>query len=77
MHHGHGRAVHWHALWTAYIGMQSEQGHAAWTWTYSINMDMDKDKIWTYCRLLLDWHIQQTTLFSEDFAEELAEVSKS
>jgi hypothetical protein len=66
-----------HAAWTwacspsAYsmdsidMVIQSGKGHAVWKWTCSINMEMDKDKIWTYCRLLLDWQGQQTTLFSK------------
>jgi hypothetical protein len=64
------------------MGTQHRHGNAAWTGVWSMDrgssMGLDMQHGQRHgCRLLLDHWGQWTTLFSEGFAEELAEVSKS
>ncbi len=51
--------------------MQQGHGRAAWTWAFSVDKSMQHEH-----RLSLNKPRQRTTLFSEDFAEELAELSE-
>jgi hypothetical protein len=53
-------------------GYGHDHGHG-----HGQDMDMDIGMDKTRTRLLLDRHGQRTTLFSEGFTKELAEVSES
>jgi hypothetical protein len=54
------------------VGVQQGNGRAAWTWAFSVDKSMQHEH-----RLSLNKPRQRITLFSEDFAEELAELSES